>query len=201
MKKNFIISGTSAIDNNDNNRELRTVFSDAKAVGKNIEKMAVAIRTALKMFEVPADSEEGFYIYCVDAVATLMAEISDYDGWNNPIPETMNHEYWLCYYEFCEHNNIFRYLCKATGSNATFRDSVNLFKLMAKYNCLNQFERYNVEDVCAGLKETETKQKIRELLKNMYEHFKSEGVTYFGFEPTDKEQIDTEDILQMIKSI
>lgn len=201
MKNNFIINGTSAIT--DNNRELNVVFSDAKAVGRNIKKIAVAIRTALKMFEIPVDySAEGFYVYCVDAVATLMAEISEYDGWNNPMPETMSHEYWLCYYEFCEDNAIFSYLCKATGKNATFRNSANLFRRMAKRNLLNQFDkRYNVEDVAAGLKDIETKQKIKELLKSMYEHFKSEGVEHFGYEPTDSEQIDVEDILQMIMSI
>ena len=200
MKTNFITIGTSEITNN--NRELNVIFSDAKAVGRNIEKMAVAIRTAMKMFEVPDDAAEGFYVYCVDAVATLMSEISDYDGWDNPMPETMNHEYWLCCYEFCEHNDIFRYLCKATSENSTFHDCTNLFKLMAKHNCLNQFERYNVEDVIGGFKNNiETKRKIRELLKRMYNNFKEEGVTYFGYEPTDTEQINVEDILQMIKSI
>lgn len=204
----FVLNGTTKEAIEGNNRELATIFSDATVVGKNIEKISVAIRTALKMHEISeTESIEGFYVTCIDAVATLLGEIGTLDGWNNTLPTTANHDYYVCNWEFMEDNDVFRQLCRATANynHICYREAKKLFANMANNEMLNEFMQnhpdYNAEDISAGLHNSDAKSSIKELLKDMYEAFKAKGVTKFGYEPTDSVQIDIEDIPVIIKML
>lgn len=204
----FVLNGTSEAAVAGNNREITTIFADAAVVGKNIEKIAVAVRTALKMHEISeTKSLEGFYIECIDAVATLFSEIGEYDGWVNSIPETADHDYYMCGWEFLNDNYVFRRLARATANYSclNYREARRLFMEMATDNMLEEFSErhpeYNVADIAGSLLDSTARGSIKELLKDMYKHFKAEGITEFGYEPTDAVQISVEDIPVIAKML